>query len=135
MRPSEKSTYRRNLIEGQSARLICGYLYANAGKESTTDLVFGGHNLIAENGSVLKEGRRFENGVIYTEIDIKRLLGERRKNTTFQTAKEPKLIRIPFTICKEETALTRTFLPGPCRKKKASGRGAARNSDDPGHGA
>ena len=109
-----KSTYRRNLIEGQSARLICGYLYANAGEgESTTDLVFGGHNLIAENGSVLKEGRRFENGVIYTEIDIKRLLGERRKNTTFQTAKEPKLIRIPFTICKEETALTRTFPSRP----------------------
>ena len=102
------------MIEGQSARLICGYLYANAGEgESTTDLVFGGHNLIAENGSVLKEGRRFENGVIYTEIDIKRLLGERRKNTTFQTAKEPKLIRIPFTICKEETALTRTFPSRP----------------------
>ena len=80
-----KSAYRRNLIEGQSARLICGYIYANAGEgESTTDLVFGGHNLIAENGNTLKESGRFKNGAIYTEIDIKRLLSERRKNTTFQ---------------------------------------------------
>lgn len=62
-----KETYRKSLIEGQSARLICGYIYANAGDgESTTDLVFGGHNMIAENGTTLTESARFENGVIYT---------------------------------------------------------------------
>ena len=49
-----KASYRESLIEGQSARLICGYIYANAGEgESTTDLVFGGHNIIAENGTTL----------------------------------------------------------------------------------
>lgn len=47
--------------------------------ESTTDVVFGGHNLIAENGTILKASRRFANETIYSEIDIKRLLSERRK--------------------------------------------------------
>ena len=109
-----KDFYRRNLVEGQSARLICGYVYANAGEgESTTDLVFGGHNLIAENGIILSESVRFTDGAVYTEIDLKRLLGERRKNTTFQAVKEPKLMRIPFEICVEETELTRVFPPRP----------------------
>lgn len=109
-----KDSYRRSLIEGQSARLICGYIYANAGEgESTTDLVFGGHNLIAENGIILKESAPFTDGAVYTEIDLKRLIGERRKNTTFQAAKEPKLMRIPFDIQVEETHLTRVFPPRP----------------------
>ncbi len=109
-----KDSYRRSLVEGQSARLICGYIYANAGEgESTTDLVFGGHNLIAENGVILSESVRFTDGAVYTEIDLKRLLGERRKNTTFQAVKEPKLMRIPFEICMEETKLTRVFPPRP----------------------
>lgn len=109
-----KSGYRKGLIEGQSARLISGYIYANAGEgESTTDLVFGGHNIIAENGTVLCTGRRFENGVIYSEIDVKRIISERRKNTTFQSAKERRLIRIPFYIDETETVLTRTFASRP----------------------
>ena len=54
-----KAAYRKSLIEGQSARLICGYVYANAGEgESTTDVVFGGHNMIAENGTTLAGGKR-----------------------------------------------------------------------------
>ena len=70
-----KDSYRRTLISGQSARLICGYIYASAGEgESTQDLVFGGQNMIAENGSMLAESRRFENGIIYSEIDVQRLL-------------------------------------------------------------
>lgn len=109
-----KSSYRKGLIEGQSARLISGYIYANAGEgESTTDLVFGGHNIIAENGTVLCTGRRFENGVIYSEIDVKRIISERRKNTTFQSAKERRLLRIPFYIDETETVLTRTFASRP----------------------
>ncbi|MDD3360136.1 MAG: NAD(+) synthase [Hespellia sp.] len=109
-----KDTYRRELIAGQSARLIAGYVYANAGEgESTTDLVFGGHNIIAENGTILKEARRFKNEIIYTEIDVKRLVGERRKNTTFQTADEPVLPVIPFYVQMEETYLTRTFPSKP----------------------
>ena len=109
-----KDSYRRRLIKGQSARLICGYIYANAGEgESTTDLVFGGHNLIAENGTILKESTRFVNGVIYSEIDWKRLQSERRRNTTFQAAKEPRLRRIPFDIRIEETSLTRSISSSP----------------------
>ena len=105
-----KAAYRRSLIEGQSARLIAGYVYANAGEgESTTDLVFGGHNIIAENGTVLVASKRFQNGVIYTEIDVKRLLSERRKNTTFQTAGERRLFRVPFEIEMTQTRLTRKF--------------------------
>ena len=94
-----KDSYRRELISGQSARLIAGYVYANAGEgESTTDLVFGGHNIIAENGSILKEAKRYHNEIIYSELDIQRIVGERRKNTTFQTEQCRTLIRVPFYI-------------------------------------
>lgn len=109
-----KASYRESLIEGQSARLICGYIYANAGEgESTTDLVFGGHNIIAENGSILAESKRFVNESIYTELDLNRILSERRKNTTFMTDEERKLLRIPFHVEVEETTLTRTFPSRP----------------------
>lgn len=109
-----KDSYRRELIKGQSARLMSGYVYANAGDgESTTDLVFGGHNLIAENGSVLKEAKRFANETIYSEIDVHRLLGERRRNTTFQTSKDRILPRVRFKVKMEETHLTREFSAAP----------------------
>lgn len=109
-----KAAYRESLIEGQSARLIAGYIYSNAGEgESTTDLVFGGHNLIAENGTILAESKRFENGIIYSEIDVNRLMSERRKNTTFKTAKERTLTRVPFDIEITETELTRVFPSRP----------------------
>lgn len=105
-----KDKYRRELIAGQSARLIAGYVYANAGEgESTTDLVFGGHNLIAENGGVLKESKRFRNDIIHSEIDIFRLVAERRKNTTFKMAAGRSLIRVPFYLEIEKTELTRHF--------------------------
>lgn len=109
-----KATYRESLIAGQSARLIAGYIYSNAGEgESTTDLVFGGHNLIAENGTILAESKRFKNGIIYSEIDVNRLMSERRKNTTFKTAKERTLTRVPFDIEITETELTRVFPSRP----------------------
>ncbi|MDY5846397.1 MAG: NAD(+) synthase [Bariatricus sp.] len=109
-----KDSYREELIKGQSARLIAGYVYANAGDgESTTDVVFGGHNIIAENGTILKEARRFANEMTLSEIDICRLLSERRKNTTFQTKAERILPRIWFSIPVEETVLTREFAPTP----------------------
>ena len=105
-----KDTYRRALISGQSARLISGYIYANAGEgESTTDLVFGGHNIIAENGTVLKESSRYVNEIIYSELDLQRITGERRKNTTFQPLDEETLVRIPFTVEETKTFLPRTF--------------------------
>lgn len=109
-----KASYREALISGQSARLISGYIYANAGEgESTTDLVFGGHNLIAENGTILAEAKRFSNGIIYTEFDVQKIANERRKNTTFTETPEHVLPRIPFGLEQTETILTRTFPSRP----------------------
>lgn len=106
-----KDDYRLKLIAGQSARLISGYVYANAGDgESTTDVVFGGHSIIAENGTILSEAKRFINETIYSEIDVDRIVSERRKNTTFQMSdKYDELIHVPFSLQVEETALTRKF--------------------------
>jgi NAD+ synthase (glutamine-hydrolysing) len=80
-----KDEYRRELVRNQSARLLCSYVYSCAGDgESTTDLVFPGHNLIAENGRILSESQRFTNGIIIADIDIAYLNGERRRNTSFR---------------------------------------------------
>lgn len=75
-----KADYRRNLIKTQSAKLVCGYVYCDAGDgESTTDMVFSGHNLICENGSILSESKLFENGLLYGEIDTEFLSIERKR--------------------------------------------------------
>lgn len=75
-----KADYRRNLIKTQSAKLVCGYIYCDAGDgESTTDMVFSGHNLICENGSILSESKLFENGLLYGEIDTELLFNERKR--------------------------------------------------------
>ena len=115
MRPSEKDSYRRELIQGQSARLIAGYIYANAGEgESTTDLVFGGHNIIAENGTILAEAKRFENEIIYTELDMHRLISETAKKYDFPVIRGEEYSRgFHFPYRKEETGLTRTFPSRP----------------------
>jgi len=79
-----KNAYRRDLLRMQSAHLVCGYIYASAGEgESSTDLVFGSHQLICENGILLKESQRFQNETIYADIDVERLIGERRRISTF----------------------------------------------------
>lgn len=79
-----KADYRRQLVAGQSARLICGYVYADAGEgESSGDLVFSGHDLLAENGQLLAESERFSAGMIVTEFDVERLSAERRRMNTF----------------------------------------------------
>lgn len=78
-----KAAYRRQLVQSQSARLGCAYVYADAGEgESTTDLVFAGHNIIAENGTILAEDR-YHTGLTVTEIDVDKLAYERRRVTTF----------------------------------------------------
>lgn len=80
-----KESYRRDLVKNQSARLVCGYIYADAGDgESTTDVVYGSHNMIVENGALLKESSRFKNETIVSELDLGRLASERRRLTTFQ---------------------------------------------------
>ncbi len=108
-----KSLYRESLVSGQSARLLCGYIYASAGEgESTQDLVYGGHSLLAENGHILAESMRFGTGITSTEFDIGRLRSERRRMTTFASKNEGYL-KIPFHLEVEETTLTRTFDPAP----------------------
>ncbi len=75
-----KADYRRNLVKTQSAKLVSGYIYCDAGDgESTTDMVFAGHNLICENGSVLAESKLFENGLLYSEIDVEYIANERKR--------------------------------------------------------
>jgi len=109
---SGSDAYRKQLISSQSARLICGYVCANAGEgESTQDVVYSGHNLIAENGYILSESPRLENGVIYSELDVERLESDRRKNPLFDT--EDNHTCIPFCVRKEETVLSRFVDPAP----------------------
>ena len=79
-----KDSYRRELIRSTSARLVSVYCYANAGDgESTTDLVFGGQDIIAENGSVVTEGKRFDTGLYIADVDLQRITQERAHMTTF----------------------------------------------------
>ena len=116
-----KADYRRALVVGQSARLMCGYVYADAGEgESTTDLVFAGHDMIAENGALLAEGR-FASGLTVSEIDVGRLAFERRRMNTFTPSElDPMadahclgVCRRIFSLELEETVLTRPVSPSP----------------------
>ncbi|MCD7922639.1 MAG: NAD(+) synthase [Clostridiales bacterium] len=108
-----KDIYRRNLVSGQSARLICGYVYASAGDgESTQDVVYSGHNLIAENGIVLAESARFINESIYSEIDIQRLKEERRRMSTYGKT-DAVYLAAEFTLGERRTELTRFVDPAP----------------------
>ena len=81
-----KDSYRRNLVSIESAKTISGYVYTSSGiMESTSDLVFGGASLIYENGKLLKSNKRFEieSNLIYADIDVKRLINERCRNSSF----------------------------------------------------
>ena len=108
-----KAAYRRQIVAGQSGRLACGYLYADAGMgESTQDLVFAGHNLICENGSVLCESERFTTGLLSSELDLGRLSYERRRMNTFgQTQNQ--MTDIWFDLPLYEVSLTRRFAQLP----------------------
>ncbi|AJG97715.1 NAD synthetase [Clostridium beijerinckii] len=100
-----KMDYRKSLISNQSARSICSYIYSSAGvHESTTDVLFSGHLLISENGSLLKENDRFqrENEVIYSIVDVFKLKSERMKNLSFRDSskfinKNPNMIKFEFS--------------------------------------
>lgn len=122
-----KDSYRRQLVSNQSARLVAGYIYCSAGDgESTQDMVFSGHNIIAENGSILAESRLFENGITISEIDFKKLAFERRKISTYPASAEwdysskdsgfldmENISRERFSFEIGETALTRKFAKTP----------------------
>lgn len=122
-----KDSYRRQLVSNQSARLVAGYIYCSAGDgESTQDMVFSGHNIIAENGSILAESRLFENGITISEIDFKKLAFERRKISTYPASAEwdysskdsgfldmENISRERFSLEMGETALIRKFAKTP----------------------
>ena len=112
-----KREYRKSLISNQSARLHCGYIYANAGEgESTTDFVFSGNNLIVENGTVLSEAAPYDTGILSTHIDVERLVGERRRNPLFVTGNpvDSDYLEVDFAV--EESkylVMTRGIDPSP----------------------
>lgn len=111
-----KDTYRRDLVTGQSARLLCGYVYASAGDgESTQDLVFGGHRMIAENGSILAESELFTTGLTISEIDIHKMALERHRNTSFRGNGEntPPIFKVYFSVKPRTTELSRRIEPRP----------------------
>ncbi len=110
-----KDTYREELVKATSARLLSGYIYASAGEgESTQDVVFGGHNIIAENGSVLVQSRLFSDGIVYADLDIAKLRMERRRMNTFVAESAGGYVRVPFSYSNvEETKLSRFFSRTP----------------------
>lgn len=110
-----KSSYRRELVSSQAARLVCGYVYADAGEgESTTDLVFAGHNIIAENGRILKESERFKNEMIIADIDMDRIVNERRKMTTYSPNPEKYIYsKVEFEIQENECVLEDKIFQNP----------------------
>lgn len=111
-----KAEYRRDLVKMQSAKLCCGYIFADSGfGESTTDMVFSGQNIICENGTFLAESKRFSTGVIFADVDLQRLDSERRRLNTFTSDREKsKLIKkIEFSMKAKEIKLTRKFPQKP----------------------
>lgn len=105
-----KEAYRRLLVESASARLLSAYIYASEGEgESTQDLVFSGHNLIAENGVMLAESPCFTNQIVYADIDILRLQSERRRINTFAAQGREHYRIEEITFSKEECRLDRQF--------------------------
>lgn len=94
-----KSSYRKQLISSTSAKLICGYVYADSGSsESTTDLVFSSHQLIYENGTLLKESKLFENEDALADIDLQRIVSERRKMTSFKNNLKSNIKYVTFAM-------------------------------------
>ncbi len=109
-----KDSYRDSLICGQSARLVCGYIYANAGEgESTQDLVFGGHNIIAENGTRLGVSKRFGHETIYGDMDLQRIISERKRMTTFPACNGEEYMTVEFPLKVEDIKLRRFIDSSP----------------------
>lgn len=105
-----KDEYRELLVKSASARLLCGYVYASAGEgESTQDLVFGGHNLIAENGIILAQSKRFTAQTLYGDMDVQKIMTERRRMGTFGKEQDLPYVVVPFRLDIVKTKLDRTF--------------------------
>ena len=108
-----KDAYRRQLVTMQSAKLLCGYIYSSAGEgESTSDVVFGAHQMIAENGALLAE-RRFDGGLLISEIDVQKLACERRRIQVFSDVENSRKNYAGFSLTVFPTKLTRYVAPMP----------------------
>ena len=120
-----KADYRRSLVSLQSAKLVCGYLYADAGVgESTTDMVFSGHNLIAENGTILAQSLPFGDGFAISELDVQRLARERARLHLFTDGQPEDYLQIPFSLPVMETKLTRPVSTLPFIPEEETNRAA-----------
>jgi NAD+ synthase (glutamine-hydrolysing) len=111
-----KAEYRRDLVRMQSAKLMCGYVYCDAGDgESTTDMAFAGHNIISENGEIVAESKLFDNTLVYGEIDVDKLANERRRtsNTFFGAGDTEGYQVIEFTTDNKEGEVSRVFPKTP----------------------
>ncbi len=112
-----KADYRRDLVRNQSARLVAGYVYTSAGwGESTQDLVFSAHDMVAENGALLAEAKPFGSACAVSEVDVKALVAERRRLSTYDVASDPAaggFARTSFDLTVAPTRLTRYVDPHP----------------------
>ena len=118
-----KDDYRLLLVKSASARLLCGYIYTSAGEgESTQDLVFGGHDLIAENGTMLAQSSRFSTGILYADLDVLKISSERRRMGTFGKRPVQPYRMIPFSMHLTETKLDRKFAAHPFVPEDAAER-------------
>ncbi|MDY5594518.1 MAG: NAD(+) synthase [Oscillospiraceae bacterium] len=111
-----KAEYRRMLICATAARLVCGYVYANAApEESTQDMVFSAHHLISENGALLAEKKPFapEDDLLITELDLFHLRSERHRNTSFDASGSAPCRTVVFDQPVRETPLSRKFAKHP----------------------
>ena len=109
-----KNAYRRSLVANTSARLYCAYLYACAGEgESTQDVVYSGHNLLAENGSILAESELFATGMITTEIDVYAIASKRHMMSTYESKPDDTYYVSEFSLPQVETSLTRFIDKAP----------------------
>jgi NAD+ synthase (glutamine-hydrolysing) len=108
-----KAAYRELLLKSQSARLIAAYLYADAGAgESSTDMVYSGHNLIAENGAILAQSKMYETGLTMADVDVEYLASERLRMNTFG-ARENTHVKVPFVTAVRKTRIRRFVDPAP----------------------
>ncbi len=106
-----QADYRRMMVKSQSSRLICAYLYANAGRgESTQDMVYSGHSLIAECGEIIAESKPYTTGLTVTEIDIQKIEADRRRANVMGNEE---YTAVSFSLNEEETPISRVIDPMP----------------------
>lgn len=110
-----KPSFRRMLVRSQSARCNCAYVYCDAGKgESTTDMVFSGHNIIAEHGSILCESELFSDGITaVTDVDLNKATLQRQQINTFYSRKDSDYETVWFDTEIRETKLVRKINAHP----------------------